>query len=100
MCSGLKVTFPLWWIVMQLSVSMCVIGSLICNPERQTICHIDDPIFTVTHSVCCPYYWYAAHFNNNILDTPCIVRMIFYYKNHIYHFKGHYGIAGMTSFEH
>jgi len=30
MCSGSK-QVPLWWIVMQLSVSMCVIGSLICN---------------------------------------------------------------------
>jgi len=29
MCSGIKVTV----IVMQLSVSMCVIGSLICNPN-------------------------------------------------------------------
>ena len=26
-----KYLVPLWWIVMQLSVSMCVVGSLICN---------------------------------------------------------------------
>ena len=41
MCSGLKVTFPLWWIVMQLSVSMCVIGSLICN-QNDKLRDIDD----------------------------------------------------------
>jgi len=32
MCSGIKKQHvPLWWIVTQLSLSMCVIGSLICN---------------------------------------------------------------------
>ena len=34
-CSGIKVTFPLWWIVMQLSVSKGVVGSLICNQNNK-----------------------------------------------------------------
>ena len=48
MCSGFKVTYSFMMNSHVISISLCVIGSLICNQsDKLHICHNNDPIFTV-----------------------------------------------------